>query len=153
MFFQKRQPRPILGLNVVPLIDVSALIIIFLIMGAVFGDTSITVPAGLEVPKSLSKETAEHAASVVIGKTDVQASFLPDAAALSLFNGPANDRRTEYVAKLKDFVQKLPPEMRKGGVLLNVIADKGTPYKDIFDVVGVFREAGFQSLLFVARGK
>ena len=53
---------------------------------------------------------------------------------------------------LKIFVQKLAPEARSSGVLLNVMADRQTPYRDIFDTVRVFRETGFETLLFVATG-
>lgn len=38
-------------------------------------------------------------------------------------------------------------------MLLNVVADGGTAYKNIFNVVKAFRSSGFESILFVTIGE
>ena len=44
-------------------------------------------------------------------------------------------------------------EKRKASVeSLNFVADQDTSYQDIFDVLAVFRESGFNTVLFVATG-
>jgi biopolymer transport protein ExbD len=141
-------------LNVIPLIDICALTIIFMVMEAFFGESSIVIPKDIEVPKSASKESIENAPRVVIENSMVIASFLKEPIPLAWFD-PAAGTRPELAdvrEKIKQFVEKVPVEARKSGVLLNVIADERAPYKTIFDVIAVFRESGFHSMLFVARG-
>ena len=58
-----------------------------------------------------------------------------------------------FAEKLKAHVAALSPESRKSGVLLNVVADRKLPYAQIFSVIQVFRQAGFDLLLFVKTGK
>jgi biopolymer transport protein ExbD len=149
MFFEKRRKKPPLTLNVVALIDICSLILIFLIMESYFGESSIVVPKNMIIPKSVSKESVENAPKIVISDRDVTASFIPDPVPLDLFR--QNDAKLiEYKGKVKAFIASIPPQARSSGLLLNLIADQKTPYRDIFDVVAVFREAGFQSILFLA---
>jgi biopolymer transport protein ExbD len=150
MFFQKRQRKPILSLNVTALIDICSLILIFLVMESYFGESSIVVPNSMTIPKSVSKESVENAPKIVISSTDVTASFIPQPIPLESFRGE-NAQLKDYKEKIKAFVASIPAQARTSGVLLNLIADQKAPYKDIFDVVSVFREAGFQSILFVAQ--
>lgn len=153
MFFEKKPRKPIMTLNVTALIDICALLIIFLIMGTVFGESSIFIPNGVVIPKSFSKETVENAPKVTITQSGVMSSIQNDPVPLEWFKEEVP--RPEMLAfkeKTKSYVNKIPAAARKSGVLLNVIADQNAPYKDIFSVVRVFREAGFQSVLFVARG-
>lgn len=153
MFFEKRVPRPVITLNVVPLIDICSLIIIFLILGTVFGESSVGIPKSVDVPTSISKESVENAPSVAIEESKVTTTFeIPPVELKDLLNEKSEARKV-YVKALKDFVAKVPAKDRQSGLLLNVIADRRTPYQVIFDVISVFREAGFQSMLFVARGK
>jgi biopolymer transport protein ExbD len=150
MFFEKRKSRPPLTLNVTALIDICSLILIFLVMESYFGESSIVVPTGMAIPKSISKESVENAPKILITDREVTASFLPQPIPLNVFRGD-NAQLTETKAKIKAFVGAIPAQARTSGVLLNLIADQKAPYKDIFDVVAVFREAGFQSILFVAQ--
>lgn len=152
MFFAKRRRREIVALNVVALIDISSLIIIFLIMGSVFGESSVNIPNGMAIPKSVSKETVENAPSLTIADNEVRTTFGVSPISIESFRKQSDDLKG-YRASLKQFVDSIPPEGRQSGVLINVIADKATPYSDIFDVVKVFRESGFQSMLFIAQGK
>jgi biopolymer transport protein ExbD len=150
MFFAKKRKRPQLTLNVVALIDICSLILIFLIMESYFGESSIVVPNTMMIPKSVSKEIVENAPKIVISDRDVTASFIPEAASIEIFRH-SNPQLDEYKGKIKAFIATIPAQARTSGVLLNLIADQKAPYKDIFDVVAAFREAGFQSILFVAQ--
>jgi biopolymer transport protein ExbD len=152
MFFEKRERRKIPTLNVVALIDISSLLIIFLIMGTVFGQSSVVIPGNLTIPKSVSKESVESAPTVTISQSTVTASFLPEPQPLELFHDN-DDKLADFQGKLKKYVNETPAQARESGMLLNVIADRTTPYRDIFDVIRVFRKAGFQSMLFISQGK
>lgn len=154
MFLQKKPRREIVMLNVIPLIDISSMIIIFLIMGTIFGESSIEVPNGLKVPKSEHKDTVSNAPRIILSKDSVQVAFLEDIQIeLNDFRDEDSPKMKAQVKKISDYVKNIPTEQKKGGVLLNVVADETTPYRDIFDVVAVFRKAGFDSILFVAMGK
>jgi len=152
MFFAKRKKRPQLTLNVVALIDICSLILIFLVMESYFGESSIVVPNNMSIPKSVSKESVENAPKIVITDKEVTASFIPDTAPLELFRKNSAELN-DYKGKVKAFIATIPAQARSSGVLLNLIADQNAPYKDIFDVVSVFREAGFQSILFIAQAR
>lgn len=156
MFLEKKSRRSQIGLNVTAMIDVCAMIIIFLVMGTYFGESSIVVPDSVVIPKSISKESVENAPRLVISDKDVSADFLPAPIPLDLFHAAAGADNAELnrnKAILKAFVAAIPAEARRSGVLLNIIAGRATPYRDIFDVVSFFRSSGFQSMLFVAQGK
>lgn len=152
MYFSKKTRRKVIFLNVVALIDISALIIIFLMLGSVFGESSVAVPFGMVIPKSISKETVENAPSVTITENEVKTSFAPEAVPLALFHDNG-EKLANFKAQLSKFVNSIPAADKQSGVLLNVIADRKSPYRDIFDVIRVFRGAGFQSVLFIAQGK
>ena len=155
MFSGKIHRRPIVALNVIPLIDICALTIIFMVMEAFFGESSIVIPKNMEVPRSVSSESVENAPRVVIDGANVIASFLTEPIPLAWFDNAQGGPRPELAGvkqRIKQFVDKIPVEARKSGVLLNVIADERAPYKNIYDVISVFRESGFHSMLFVARG-
>ena len=147
IFDRKARKQPI-ELQLTALIDVMSMLVIFLIKGTVFGASDMLVPNDMKLPESVSRESAESAPQVIISKSKVSVSFSKETYDLSAFRdngGPTGLRK-----QLKAYVAALPAVARTSGVLLNVVADKLTPYKDVFDTVKVFREAGFETLLFVA---
>lgn len=156
MFLKKRHKREIINLNVIPLIDISSMIIIFLLMGAIFGETSIDVPLWVNVPKSENNENIESAPRVIISKDTVQISFLGEKKMQIDAFRPDNLNSASLLTTIdetKKFISKIPNQSRQAGVLLNLVADETANYRDIFDVIAVFRKAGFESVLFVAMGK
>lgn len=155
MFFKKAARRSIIVLNVVPLIDISAMIIIFLIMGAIFGDSSVNVPTDIILPRSDNKEQVNNAPQVSISGGKVQFNLMPNISfSESDFNIKNNSESIVLLKeRIKKYIEQLPISEKSQGVLLNIVADKMTPYKLVYDVLSVFRSAGFQSILFVAEGK
>jgi biopolymer transport protein ExbD len=163
MDFPKRKRRNPLELQLTTLIDIFTLIVIFLVMGTVFGAADMSVPKDMRVPRSFGKESVESAPQVVINQNEVtvvalakefqdQAKPIP----LSEFrrgSGVATPALEPLKKLLKDHIAKLPNEIKKQGTLLNVIADRDAKYPDVFEVIRVFREAGFETLLFVAMGE
>lgn len=168
--FQRKTRRQPLELQLTAMIDIFTMIVIFLVMGTVIGVSEVSVPPNLKLPKSFSVEALDSAPQLIVDrKTDgpqpetvIRLKSL-SAETAELEPIPLEDFRPavsaskprilDLKAKLKERLAKLTPEQRAGGVLLNVVADKATPYADLFDVIKVFREAGFESLLFVATGE
>ena len=152
MFFKKPPRRELVALNLVALIDISALIIIFLIMGAVFGESAIVIPPGLKVPLSENKESPEVAPTVSIFGDQVTVNFLNTKIPLAQFaNG--NVPNSSHEQAVKQYIASIPASVSQSGILLNVVADRQTSYRTVYDVVRFYRQVGFQSILFVAQGK
>ncbi|MCM2280051.1 MAG: biopolymer transporter ExbD [Oligoflexia bacterium] len=150
---QRRHRREGLELQLTAMIDIFSMIVIFLIFGTVFGAAELVIPSGMSMPRSISKEGVESAPRVVIGKDYVQASFLKENIPLATFKGEQARTLASFRDAAKDYVKSLPKDAKGSGALLNVIADQETPYEDIFGVVRVFRESGFEAMLFVALGE
>lgn len=154
----RREP---FSLQLTALIDVFSMIVIFLILGTVFGAAEMVLPAGVTLPWSISKESADLAPRLTIGKDFVEVNVSDVAGRqfpISEFR--QRDEKSQNfgaIPQLKMSLQKYVSELSKmekdKGVFLNIIADASTPYADVFDVVRVFRESGFEGMLFVAAGE
>ncbi len=142
----------IIVLNLTSLIDICAILIIFLVMGAVIGQEDISVPPGFQFPKSANKEILENAPQVVVFKDEVEIRFLGKKIPLSLIQGDDETQKGQLAGEIKEYIEEIPAKVKSSGVLLNLVADGHVPYNIIFDTSKFFRESGFQSILFVAEG-
>jgi biopolymer transport protein ExbD len=150
-FIPKRPRRRIFDLQLTSMIDIFSIVVIFLIKGAVFGVSDVTIPNGLHLPLSVSKESLDTAPQVTISSGQVSFSVSKEVIPVSAFK--SNDPN-EFISSLRKsiglFIRKVPAKERAGGVMLNVVADQSTPYEQVYDVVKLFREEGFESVLFIA---
>ena len=150
----RRKRRQPFELQLTAMIDIFSMIVIFLIKGTVFGVSDIEVPAGMNVPRSFSHEIVETAPQMVINKEQVIVRQFDATIPLSDFAAEATV--SPALLKLKQdiraYIAALPKEGKATGTLLNVVADKEVSYHKIFDTVRVFRESGFETLLFIATG-
>lgn len=141
-------------LNVVALIDVSSILIIFLVMGTVFGESSVVPPADMEMPRSSNKDSVTNAPQVTIMNDSVVTTLFGDKIPLAAFRGTIEE--SPVLQKLQDqikkYIETMPVDLKRSGTLINVVADRRAPYKNIFDVIKFYRQAGFESILFVAQG-
>jgi biopolymer transport protein ExbD len=139
---KRREP---LELQLTAMIDIFAMLVIFLLKSTVFGAVDVQVPQDMRLPSSMSKESLETSPKVIINSDRVEASFLSKSAI-----------RLEDVGSLKPAIQKyiteLPKDSGAQATTLSVLADKEVPYRKIYDVVKVFREAGFGNVMFIAHG-
>ena len=151
--FKTRRREP-LSLQLTAMIDIFSMIVIFLILGSVTSSEEMHFSSEIEVPKSYSKESLESAPQVIVQNDEVLFDVLKLRLPTSKFGSVDDDAELEaFRAQLKDYVSKLPTTSKTSGILLSVIADRKIPYKKIFDVIKVFRESGFQTLLFVTASK
>ena len=149
-----RKHREPFELQLTAMIDIFSMILIFLIMGSVFGGVDIIVPNGIKLPKSKTNEISSSALTVAILADQVQVTGLQSK------DVPLAEFRRDRVqnsaaingmkAELKAAVDKMSKEEKAKGVPLNVVCDQKAPYKDVFDVMQVFRGSGFNTILFVA---
>lgn len=152
LFVKKRRRDP-MELQLTAMIDIFSLIVIFLILGTVMGGVEVTLPADMTIPQSYSKESLESAPQVIVQDSEVTFEVLKLKVPMAVFTNPNAPELEEVRSQLKNYVASLPDTSRTSGILLNVIADQKTPYQKIFDVVRVFRESGFEALLFVTSSK
>lgn len=153
MFLRKKPRRDIIVLNVVALIDICSILIIFLIKGAYFGQTSIEAPAELVFPASINSDDVLQAPQVLVYNHRVKSNVVSGEFDVSLFKSEILTVEMEkYKNQLIQFVKNMPADLKTSGVYLNIIADKKTNYSEVFDVLQFYRSAGFESVLFVAEG-
>jgi biopolymer transport protein ExbD len=134
------------------MIDVCALLIIFLIAGSVFGASSLVLPSNITLPRSYIQEAIFAAPQVSILPTGmVKVSFSSDQYPVAAFRGGtmADPRLEPLRTEISAFLSSIETGIR-AGTIINVIADKRTPYYIVYDVVQVFRKNGFQSVLFIS---
>lgn len=158
--FPKKKKRTMAGLQLAPLIDIFVLIIIFLIKGTVMSNASVTPPSDLTPAKSKSPEGLEPAGQVYISPKEVMFSMINETISLSELAkqieshtpGTMTGKAAQITQKLKGYVQSIPDQEKKSGILVNFLADAGTDYRTVFEVAKYCREIGFQNILFVAEG-
>ena len=155
LLFPRKPRRHGVELQLTAMIDIFSMIVIFLIFGTVFGASDIVIPPDMKIPKSASREGLDTAPRIIIDKDKVRVSIWDGAVyPLEGFHGGDGSAQVRTLrSRLKAYVAELPEGSKRTGLMLNVIADKNAEYRDIFDVVKVFRSEGFESLLFVAMGE
>lgn len=150
-----RKPhREVIELQLTALIDVFSMIVIFLILGSIFGADDLSL-GDLRIPKSFSHEVSGANATVKIEGSKVSWSGSPDSLPLSTFRDASPESRAKLDslrAAISESLKRLEsgsPSMERRKAL-NLIADERAPYQDLFDVLRFFREAGYTNVLFVA---
>jgi len=134
-----------MDLQLTSLIDVFSMLVIFLVLTTFLGQPEIQMPGDLHLPRSASKETVDVSPTVVISKAGV--TFVNILEPVQI---PQLQQDKGLHAKIKEVAEAQPKDKNAGKRLLTVVADKDTEYKHVFDVMKVFREQGFDTLLFVA---
>ncbi len=147
MFVPKRRREPTQP-NLTPMMDVLTIITLFLISLAEFGPSSLEVLPDILLPFSRLRSDVESASQVVLGPQGVSAKFLDQTYPLNLFSprqgSPIN--ATDFKVKLQSHYRSLLGTTKPDNVVLNIVADRATPYQSIYDVVRTLRESGFQRL-------
>lgn len=156
MVFKKAPRRETLEIQLTAMIDIFSIIIIFLILGTVFGVADLPVPPSMRLPKSVSKETVEAGPRITIHENKVLISILEKEFKLSWFKsrpGFESDEIANLKNSIKEYLDTIPKKNKGSDQFLNIIADHNLNYEDLFDVVKVMREAGFESVLFIAKAE
>lgn len=155
--FSKKAHRKVTEPQLAAMVDVFSLLIVFLVLGTVFNAASVSVPDDLKLPLSMSRESIEVTHQVIVQNNQIDFDFLKKKVdpvnLFSVQNAPVLDSMR---SELKNFVAQIPKTDKNSTpqqIILNVVADQSVPYKLIFDVVKLCKEAGFASVLFITMGK
>lgn len=159
--FPKKRKSKLLGLQLAPLIDIFVLIIIFLIKSTAMSGASVTPPPDLKPAKSKSPEGIEPAGQVYITEREVLFAMINERIStheltmqIEASNGQAMTGTAQVIRqKLRDYLKVMPEQEKQAGVIMNFLADASVDYRTTFLISKFCREAGFESLLFVAQGE
>ena len=146
-----KKRKKVLILQLAPMIDVFVLIIVFLIKGTILEETAISKPEGVNLAQSMSKEQSEAAPQVIISNEKVEFKMINEVRPLSEFKEDDFNPRDPMFAAFKKYIEE--NKTVESSNHINVISDRSTPYKTVYNVVKILRISGFQSLLFVAEGE
>ena len=154
MQMPKKHRREPIELQLTAMIDIFAMLIIFLIKGTVFGNVDVHFPETLALPKSVSKESVEPGPEVIIEGDQVQVTFLNQNIRLAAFQDPtgSSPEIIKLHQQLRNSLTTPSPKGKHKSKTLNFVADRETPYNQLFDVMKVFRESGYESVLLIATG-
>jgi len=152
-FLPKKPKKGPVELQLTAMIDVFSMIVIFLVLGGVFGATDIVIPGDMKIPKSQSKEGIEAGPRVAILKNEVQFSMAKSPIPLKEFFGAGAVEALERLKPEFEEYRKRQNASKSTVLPLNLLADQTTPYQDVYHVVAAFRKMGFNSILFVAQGE
>lgn len=150
----RSKKKRVAQLQLAPMIDIFTLIIVFLLKGAVFSETSITLPADMNPAVSSSVESSEFAPQIFISLDKFQFEMPEEKLDIEKNKFMKNeDYRNQIMSKLKKNYEKIPNQSKLALSNLNVVADAKVTYDFVFEVIKIFREAGYNSMLFVAIGE
>lgn len=153
MYFRRTHRKELIALNLTALIDICAILIIFLVLGTVFGESGISLPKNLRIPQSSNTAQVQNAPIVTIVGQTVTLSIDTQKVSLEEYRpGAESDSLAIQRQSIREYLNGLPADIKKSGYLLNIVADSSTSYRDIFDVLRFYRDSGFQSILFLATG-
>lgn len=150
-FEGEKKRKKVITLQLAPMIDVFVLIIVFLIKGTILEETAISKPEGVNLAQSISKEQSEAAPQVIISNEKVEFRMINEVRPLSEFREDDFNPRDPVFAAFKKYIEE--NKSVESSNHINVISDRSTPYKTVYNVVKILRISGFQSLLFVAEGE
>lgn len=159
--FPKKKKKSLLGLQLAPLIDIFVLIIIFLIKSTAMSGAAVTPPPDLKPAKSKSPEGMEPAGQVYITEKEVVFGMINERIStheltmqIEAASGDAMTGRAQGVRqRLREYLKVMPEKEKQAGVIMNFLADASVDYRTTFLISKYCREAGFESLLFVAQGE
>lgn len=151
--FERPKKRKLLILQLAPMIDVFVLIIVFLLKATVLSGVAITWPSDLKTAKSKSNEGVENASQVVVSKDFVDLKMLNKKIPLLEFGTQIEKNKKQLGAEMSSYVDSLKKKNDVPLMNINLVADAGVQYQQLFPVIAYLRGAGFNSILFVAEGE
>lgn len=148
--------RRVILLQLAPMIDVFVLIIVFLLKATVLSNVAIIWPSDLKTAKSASTEGVETATQVTVTKDYVEFNMIGKKIPLKEFTRGSENKKEEITASGNDldrYLKGLQKQAESPFYNVNLVADAGLEYQDLFPVVAFLRSHGFNSILFLAEGE
>ncbi len=138
------------------MIDVFSILIIFLIAGTAMDSSILQIPSDIKLPATISDDTIINAPQITIQGETIWFSVTKQKYPLNLFS-EANMGTQEFLDLKNVLTQALAENSKQSNAIiknesadyLNLVAEKSTPYKDIFLVVKNLKDIGFKNIVFV----
>jgi biopolymer transport protein ExbD len=151
MEFSKKHRRHPPEPQLAALIDVLSILILFLVAGTVFGQSSVELFQDIILPISQSKENVNAGPQVSVSKASVTDAFLKRPVPIESYINEDQNLQQELNSAVKAYMEA--PVALEGGNLLNVVADKNLSYRNVFKVIKMYRQAGIKSVLFISESR
>lgn len=149
------------GLNIYPLMDVMTILLVFMVMQFAQESANIVESADLQIPYSTSTAEMQQALSLQISRTDITVEGRP---VLSLRNGmvdpsqkqgggtgflitPLHGVMGQHRDRLRT-IERMNPNRPFTG-MVQIIADKRTPFRTLSEVIYTLGQAEFSNIHFV----
>lgn len=157
MKFEKIHRREPAEPQLAAMIDVFSILIIFLIAGTAMDSSVLTIPADLFLAETTSKSSSMNAPQVTLKNGMVEALFINEKISIvemeSINEESANVKRIK--TKIKDYLNRVGKETKKNSTeiqllqSINLVADKDTPYRQVYSTIKFFRSFGFLNSILV----
>ena len=157
MKFNKSHRKDPIEPQLAAMIDVFSILIIFLIAGTAMDSSVLNIPINLGLAETSSKSTTLNAPQVTLHKGEVNINFIDSKITINDIENaaPTSPKILEIQTKLKSYLANIKENNKKSGSEMqllesvNLLADKNTPYKEVFAVVKFFRANGFQNTILI----
>ncbi len=157
MHFERPQRHESTEPQLATMIDVFAVLIIFLIAGTTMDSSILQIPVTIVLPSTTAVASTINAPQITVLKDKIWFSLTDKEYPLDLLKNPdahaamvqqIQDEITHYQAKSNEKKTKVQIGSASANYI-NVVAAKDTPYRDIFLAIKFFRNAGFKSAVLV----
>ena len=156
MKFNKSHRKDPIEPQLAAMIDVFSILIIFLIAGTAMDSSVLNIPIELGLAKTTSKSTTSNAPQVTLLNGKLNINFIDSELKIKdIENSPNSPNILKIQNKLKNYLAQIKEKNKKSGSEMqllesvNLLADKNTPYKEVFTVVKFFRANGFQNTILI----
>lgn len=157
MDFRKPHRREPTEPQLAAMIDVFSILIIFLIAGTAMDSSVLEIPGNLLLPESTSKATTVNSPQVTLVNGILDVKFINEKLSIAEIEegNIENPKLIRISAKLKFYLKNLSKGAKRTLTNLellqsiNLVADKDTPYKNIFTTIKYFRSQGFLNSILV----
>lgn len=154
MNFEKKHRREPTEPQLATMIDVYSILIIFLIAGTTMDSSTLNIPADFNMAETTSSSNSVNAPQATLKNGVLQINFINEKVSINEIEN--SSVKLENIAiKLKSYLAKVDLENKKKNTELqllqsvNLLAEKSTPYKDIFTTIKYFRGYGFQNTILI----
>ncbi len=156
MKFNKSHRKDPIEPQLAAMIDVFSILIIFLIAGTAMDSSVLNIPINLGIAQTTSKSTTSNAPQVTLLNGELDINFIDSKLKIKdIEKFPNSSKIADVQNKLKEYLANIKEKNKKSGSEMqllesvNLLADKNTPYREVFSVVKFFRTNGFQNTILI----
>lgn len=158
----KRNKSETIDLDITSLLDILVILLVFLLKSYNSSGVTLTIPNGIELPKSTSESLNNPGVVIQVSKDKI---YVDSAVVLDSENAPKNiydhgGRRIvplfNELVKKKELIKttaKQVPEAKGFSGLANLIIDKTLKYSYVKKIMYTCAEAGFKEYKFIVLGE